>query len=122
MVKASLCIVTSFNRELIFEQPFCDNFCDKFISYSHCVFTFSLYCYRFCVNTHISLYILVVPQVVNKNGCSNNTPLFNSVILWLLLTSLPSFFSTLEFSRYILVLIWCSFIFLHVFFPNNWYQ
>ena len=44
-------------REMIFEQLFFDNFCDNFLSYSHFVFTFSLHCFGFCVNTYIYLYI-----------------------------------------------------------------
>jgi len=44
------------------------------LSYSHFIFTLFLYCFGFRANTHISLYISVVPQVINKNGCSNNIP------------------------------------------------
>ena len=49
------------------------NFYDKFISHIHIVFLLSLYYIDFCFNTYI--YILVVPQIASKNGCSNNIPL-----------------------------------------------
>jgi len=31
-----------FKREMIFEQPFYDNFCDNFLSHTHIVFLLSL--------------------------------------------------------------------------------
>jgi len=55
---------------MIFEQSFFDNFLFR----TYILFLLSLYCFGFCVNTHISLYISVVPQVVNKIVCSNITP------------------------------------------------
>ena len=57
-------------REMIFEQLFYDNFFRILI-----LCFYSLYCFRFCTNTYISLYNLVVSQVISKNGCSNKNPL-----------------------------------------------
>jgi len=46
---------------MIFEQLFYDNFCDNFFSDTHIVFILFLSIVLvFCVNTYLSLYILVV--------------------------------------------------------------
>lgn len=58
---------------MIFEQPFYDNCCDKLsLILTFCFYFFSFYCFGFCVDTNISLYILVVPQVTLKSDYSNN--------------------------------------------------
>jgi len=65
-----------FLRVMIFEHPFYDNFCDNFLSYIHIIFTLSLYCFGFCVNTYFFLCKLWLSQNSQSNSCSNNIPLF----------------------------------------------
>jgi len=62
-----------------------------FLSYSHCVFIFYFYCFSFCVNIYIFLDILIVPQVVSKNSCSNNISRIY-IPIWILIIVNPQIY------------------------------
>jgi len=60
---------------MIFEHPFCNNFCDNFPSHTHISFTLSLNCFGFRAIANNFFANYGCPISCQPSGCSNNTRL-----------------------------------------------